>query len=101
MSFHTSLNRILNNEIYYRLYNPKGENQMAQAKDYVELKGRVIRETDAALLLMLIDPEGFEIDSHWFPLSQIDKITRVADDSDDLDTILVAKWLVDKKNIDY
>lgn len=79
---------------------------MARTTTYVTLMGEIIRETEKALLMkvhLVTDPvSGAEVGdpehgSHWFPLSQIESISRASpSNQSDLDSISVAEWLVRK-----
>jgi len=60
------------------------------AQPPAELEGRIVRETENA---MLFDYDGTE---HWIPLSTIERITR---NPKGLDHIWVAHWLAYKKGI--
>ena len=53
--------------------------------------GRILRETDAALLLET--PDGEEV---WLPFSQIDRITR----GKDFDSLEVSTWIAEKKGLE-
>ena len=68
---------------------------MAQPNTYTSISGKIIKETDAAMLFKI---QGF---SHWFPLSQITEIHRDVGNGGDeeRDIIKVADWLLVKKGI--
>ena len=61
---------------------------------YTSISGRIIRETEAAMLFQ------FQGTSYWFPLSQTTEIHReVGETDDERDQIKVADWLLVKKGI--
>ena len=76
-------------------------------KDHKPVRCLIMRETQAAILVEVMLTEK----SEWFPLSQVSYINNIQDvmaardaDSKDgryTDTIHVAKWLLDKKGIEY
>ena len=74
---------------------------MAQPNTYTSISGKIIKETDAAILFK---HSGI---SYWFPLSQICEIHRDVDwDTTNqgeevvtVDQIKVADWLLVKKGI--
>ena len=75
------------------------------AKDTVDLKCRIIKESEKAILIHLDDSYLIANDCdapvthlQWFPLSQVNKITRGATAGED--TINVSKWIVAKKGIE-
>ena len=66
-----------------------------QPSTYTSISGKIIKETDAAMLFKI---QG---ESHWFPLSQITEIHRDVGNGGDeeRDIIKVADWLLVKKGI--
>lgn len=71
---------------------------------YQSVKGYIKRDTDAALLMEVTEVSGVELDqedvkSHWFPVSQIEKIFRQPKNSQEKDEILVASWILSKKGL--
>lgn len=59
--------------------------------ELVQLKGRILRETDSAILLHLKDETGNE----WFPLSTVERITRFPLEAH----IWVESWIAKKKGL--
>jgi len=67
---------------------------MAQPNTYTSISGKIIKETDAAILFK---HSGI---SYWFPLSQICEIHReVGETDEERDQIKVADWLLVKRGI--
>ena len=62
---------------------------------YSLIRGKIIKETDAAILLQVASGTKY-----WFPLSQISTIHKAMPDSDELDSIAVADWILQKKGIE-
>jgi len=70
---------------------------MPTPNTYTSISGKIIKETDAAMLFR------FRGESHWFPLSQICEIHRdiagPEEAANDCDQIKVADWLLVKRGI--
>ena len=96
---------------------PQPQSQHKPIKDHVPVRCLILRETTVAILVELA-PCNFPDDEQpthkrheWFPLSQVSYINNIQDvmnahdaDSEDgryTDTIHVAKWLCDKKGLEY
>lgn len=65
---------------------------------YTAITGRIIKETDAALLFKYSGDNT----SYWFPLSQVQSIHRdIFSEESGLyhDTVKVANWILNKKGI--
>lgn len=70
-------------------------------------KGRIAAKSKAAILFVIV-PEGekyarekeAEYHQHWFPLSQIKKITEgFSVVNETLDTLVVTEWIAVKKGL--
>lgn len=59
----------------------------------VTVAGKVVRETDNAILFQVSDLDDEEV---WFPTSQVESIHR---DSTGRGTIVVTDWIAQKKGI--
>lgn len=65
-----------------------------QPNTYTSISGKIIKETDAAILF------NHSGTSYWFPLSQTTEIHReVGETDEERDQIKVADWLLVKKGI--
>lgn len=63
---------------------------------YRALSGQITRETDKAILFMLITPEGAK--SEWFPISQTSSIHRTYDEIEGtFDVVMFSEWLLGQK----
>lgn len=79
--------------------------KMLAGKDYsksykgrpevVKVEGIIVRETDSALLFKFQLPEC-NAQTEWFPLSQVQSITRNAGKKDE---VVISKWIATKKGI--
>jgi len=82
-------------------------------KDHVPITCLILRETQMAVLVK-VAPWNYEDEQQhpqgkdeWFPLSQVSYINNIQDvlsareNAPYTDTIHVAKWLCDKKGLDY
>jgi hypothetical protein len=73
-------------------------NIMRGPTTYTRVTGRIIRETDKAVRFSVDDPSSVLHDyAFWFPISQCKQIVRAHPESEDLDMIEVADWLIEAK----
>jgi hypothetical protein len=79
----------------------KGNNFMAQVKDYVDVIGTHCGESAKAVKFLVHTVASEPIDppkSEWFPFSQVDKIFRDPSTVGQ-DTITVSKWILGQKGL--
>jgi hypothetical protein len=62
----------------------------------IEIKGTILRETGAAILISHNSPEG-TTESIWFPLSTVHSIHRSKIEGED--TLVVSLWIATKKGL--
>lgn len=71
---------------------------MATVVSYTSMRGKVIRETEKAVLFNVMEISGAPIEppaSQWFPISRMQK--RITNpNAEDQDTMMVESWLIDK-----
>lgn len=78
---------------------------MSRASKYHSVKGYIIRETDKAVRMEIHEIGGIATTdedgnnpSEWFPVSQLDSITRVKEPGE-MDQVMASDWILKAKEL--
>jgi hypothetical protein len=68
---------------------------------YHAVEGYIRRETEKALQIEMVQIDGAEVEqkSEWFPISQLNSITRQGKGSQELDKIEASAWILQAKGL--
>lgn len=79
---------------------------MTRTNTYHSVEGYISRETDKAILIDVHKIAGEELydghenrKKHWFPISQVAKITRQPKGSLELDCLMASEWILRQKEM--
>ena len=70
-------------------------------QDKFSLGGKLIRETEKALLIRVVEIEGEELPvpkEEWFPKTQVTD-QRLSDDPEELDKFEAKRWIMEGKKL--